>query len=249
MLSVNSPEIIALCLECDVSNCKGFCERVKNALGSETREIMTITYMGETLTIREWADRLGISRKTLYNRIRRGCTTEDALKIKSDLTAEDINNTNRIMATMHINYTWYMNRPDINSSRGMIARYGEIATQKTLTVGKPTEQRALSDLMLTDEQKETLAWIQIVLVVQERYRMHLYKGRKSWRDDAMAEIIEHKVLQGWTLHRVMENLDMDEDTIGPVQIKNMYNRVIEDIAREAKKHGLLAAKNKKSPGP
>lgn len=42
-------------------------------------KIMTITANGETLTVREWAERLGVKPKTIYARIQRGYTPEQAV--------------------------------------------------------------------------------------------------------------------------------------------------------------------------
>ena len=51
----------------------------KKAQANNRRNTMYLEYKGETHTISEWADLLGINRSTLNNRIYRGWTIEKAL--------------------------------------------------------------------------------------------------------------------------------------------------------------------------
>ena len=51
---------------------------------NNTRRNRYITLYGETLTLKEWADRFGISEKTVRDRLKRGWDIETALTIPSD---------------------------------------------------------------------------------------------------------------------------------------------------------------------
>lgn len=48
--------------------------------GSERQEGRTLESQGVTLSVSQWAARLGISRHTIYKRLSRGCSVEQALK-------------------------------------------------------------------------------------------------------------------------------------------------------------------------
>ena len=62
------------------SNCKWATNKEQQNNTSYNR---LITHRGETLNITQWAEKIGISRFTLYNRIRRGWDIEKALTTKS----------------------------------------------------------------------------------------------------------------------------------------------------------------------
>jgi len=59
------------------------CEWATRSTQTRNRRVTNmLTYNGKTLPLVEWADRLGMSRETLYSRVRRyGWSTEDALSI------------------------------------------------------------------------------------------------------------------------------------------------------------------------
>ena len=61
----------------EISNCR-WATRPEQA--RNTRRTRKLTFKGETRTIADWADSLGIERNTLYARIDRGIPLEDALK-------------------------------------------------------------------------------------------------------------------------------------------------------------------------
>ena len=67
-----------------IDNSKGYCkENCKWATIKEqnrnTRQVKLLTYQGETLCMREWAEKLSIPYPTLQDRIRRGWDIERAL--------------------------------------------------------------------------------------------------------------------------------------------------------------------------
>ena len=69
-----------------IDNSKGYCkENCKWATIKEqnrnTRQVKLLTYQGETLCMREWAEKLSIPYPTLQDRIRRGWDIERALTL------------------------------------------------------------------------------------------------------------------------------------------------------------------------
>ena len=92
MPAKDTPEMIAACLKCKRRKYPGNCDVMVELGGMAPpkppkpeprprvkREAMALTINGETLTIRAWAERYGISYQTLYQRLHRGMTLEDAL--------------------------------------------------------------------------------------------------------------------------------------------------------------------------
>lgn len=55
---------------------------------NNTRQNFFVTYRDETLTVAQWAKKLGVSRKALYFRLRNGWATNDAFEIPFDDLAE-----------------------------------------------------------------------------------------------------------------------------------------------------------------
>lgn len=103
MPAKDTPEMIAACLRCKRRKCPGNCDVMVELGGMAPhpsvpsghlpfqgrqgkpeprprvkREAMALTINGETLTIRGWAERYGISYQTLYHRLHRGMTLEEA---------------------------------------------------------------------------------------------------------------------------------------------------------------------------
>ncbi len=59
------------------SNCRW---ATKKEQANNTRRNHFLTYNGETKTMQQWADELGINRATLWDRVNRGWTVEEALE-------------------------------------------------------------------------------------------------------------------------------------------------------------------------
>lgn len=58
-------------------------EKSCNWRGTSHKDAVLLTYNGESLTHREWANRLGLARGVIYLRLKRGWTIEKALTTKS----------------------------------------------------------------------------------------------------------------------------------------------------------------------
>lgn len=63
------------------SNCR-WATRYEQQLNRRTNKILT--FNGETLTQKEWADKLGFNDTLILNRLNRGWTIEEALKIPAN---------------------------------------------------------------------------------------------------------------------------------------------------------------------
>jgi len=64
------------------SNCRW---ATKKQQGNNTRDTVFVTMNGKTKSLTEWAEELGINRRTLYDRRRKGLTGTDILTFKSNI--------------------------------------------------------------------------------------------------------------------------------------------------------------------
>lgn len=90
---VDSPEVIAQCINCRRETCYGMCIDYKNAvrkmMGLEPLDVESAHDYppigrkhyanGEWHTITEWAQIVGINRETLYHRVQRGMSMAEAI--------------------------------------------------------------------------------------------------------------------------------------------------------------------------
>jgi len=76
------------CEECTANGWPANCEwAVRHVQDRNKRTNHLLTFQGETLCLRDWADRLGIKYTTLCGRLQTGWTIEDALTFPPDRTA------------------------------------------------------------------------------------------------------------------------------------------------------------------
>lgn len=235
----NAPDAVELCLNCTEEHCDGTCEKLRQRAGKDAKDYVTLTYMGHTYTIREWADMLGLNRTTIYHRLKNGAEPCEALRNSSKLTIEQTTTAFQQLNNMNFNYAWYIKIMNLDGSRGMVAKYGQFASQPTNRVNQPTETMALALATLTDEQKVCADWVECALIVLHRYKNFRYPGRKPWSVTIEAEILEKKVLNGRTLEAIRSEMNQDRDMqISKEQMKRHMRRVVEDVADEAVRHGL-----------
>ena len=63
--------------------CPDNCTWIPNKEQSfNTRSVIEVSYNGKTMPIGQWADELGINRRTVYSRISRGKTPLQALELE-----------------------------------------------------------------------------------------------------------------------------------------------------------------------
>lgn len=246
MLIDNIDPMVEICLNCQKPQCNGICNEVMQLASSESKNVssLTLTYQGKTLTIRQWADLLGLHRSTIYRRIERGLAVDEVFHRNTGTKAKpsQINKTYYILSCMAVNYAWYSNHPSImGDSHGLIALYGKIKTSPTNKVSDPTMHQALTELQLTEDELETILWIRCVQTVIENYLNSDNVGKKRQPIRRMkAEILRRRAFDGWTLKRVADYFTNDGVKVDTVQIKRYYDRCVEDVANLAVANGLVS---------
>lgn len=248
MLRDDIPEAISLCLDCAEPECKGACERFRAVKGSEeespARKILE--YMGEALTVQQWADRLGMNRSTIYDRLSRGLEIEDVLRQPKQnavkATEEQINKTYVVLAGMPPSYAWFVNlNLGKDNSIGFVAKYGRFKAQRTNRINRPTETQAIKELSLTDEENNTIEWIHSVIAVIE----YLYTApfEKSTRqiNKTRADILMKRAFKGYTLTRIAELLSNPRKTVSPNIVRRHYSYCVKLVAAEAVRRGLFVS--------
>lgn len=79
------PELVQFCLNCNADHCIGTCEAYRRAKAAakgnpvrETTHSKMYTHKGKTMNLSQWAVTLGIPRKTLDGRLKRGLSVDVA---------------------------------------------------------------------------------------------------------------------------------------------------------------------------
>ena len=208
-----------------------------------------MTWQGQTRTIAEWSDILGVSRQYLYSKLN---NTESPDEIftkafnkhhseRNTLFVEEVYNR---LSTMHIDYELLWATPmEKHSSLGMVTNYGKIQTAPTNRVSNVVESLAIPEAMLSDDVAERRAWIGLVLYLIQYYQNH--KGRNHNNGDMKAFILEARALKGKTLKAIMEEYNhMTFHHCSLVTYRNMLGLIVNDIIDEAQHRGLLVEPQK-----
>lgn len=235
-----------LCLQCEKPSCDGICDEMRKTMGEidESKRIQTLTWGGITHTVRTWAEILGIPRRTLYNYL--GKTTDmneimqALLKTRNTrLPSRYIEKTYSIISIMHLDYKIYWERYEkLDGSAGFIASYGTIRSAPTNAVSNPTLNRALPEVMLSDEALYKRAWIACVIFMIEKYRQqHKDKERIKSR------ILEWRAIYGYTLPKIAELLNEDleswERRFTVNGVRKILENIIIELSDEANERGLF----------
>ena len=235
------------CLNCKRLECPGVCDRLKEGMKLEEnlKGSQTITWQGITRPIGEWAEILGVSRQTLYRRLE-AATDEGDVISRIIIGKKDCDGLNKScieeayirISTMHLDYLLYWNRLGIDdSSRGMVARYGEIRTAPTNAVSKPTEMNALPEVCMSEEALYRRGWVACVLYIIEQYRI-----KKDRTSQLKAKYLKWRAIDGYTVRRISEegNKELYESArVTPMQIRKYMDAIVQDVAREARSRNLV----------
>lgn len=237
--------LVEMCLNCKEPECDGICVAAMETAGKAHRSVdsITLTYMGKTLTIKQWADMLGLERSTLYRRVERGLSIDDIFKRQPSEKASDIqiNRTYYALSNMPLNYTWYTNHPIfLGSSQGYVAMYGHLKTAPTNRINDPTMREALKELNLTDGELEAILWIRCVQSVIERYLNEHHSRYKQPILRMRAEILRRRAFDGWTIKRLVDYFCNDGTPTSAIAIKNQYKVAVTDVANLAVTNGLVS---------
>lgn len=84
----NDPALMALCANCARADCPGICARYRREWHRRHGDPQRVTRMtgrfeafGQHKTLTEWAEEAQVTRVTLWNRMRRGMTLEQAVSV------------------------------------------------------------------------------------------------------------------------------------------------------------------------
>ena len=237
-----------LCLKCETPSCPGICDEMRKTMGEidESKRIHTLTWGGMTHTVRTWAEILGIPRRTLYNWL--GKTTDmneimqALLKTRhSKLPSSYIETTYSILSIMHLDYKIYWERYEkMDGSAGFVSRYGHIKSAPTNAVSNPTMNRALPEVMLSDEALRKRAWIACVIYIIERYR-----AQQKEKERLKANVLEWRAIDGYTMRKIVEMLNSEKDEwqreFTMNQIRKMMENIVIEVTDEAYERGLFSS--------
>ena len=238
--------MVEICLNCEKPKCTGVCDEALQKAANASRSVsaLTLTYQDKTLTIRQWADLLGLQRSTIYRRMERGLTVEQIFHRKATTKAKpsQINRTYFMLSCMAVNYSWYTNHPAImGDSHGLVALYGKIKTAPTNKISDPTMHQALTELHLTEDELEAVLWIRCVQSVIEMYLNPNNATRHTQPIRRMrAEILRRRAFDGWTLKRIADYFTNDGTPMQLLDVKKHYDRCVEDVSNLAVSNGLVS---------
>lgn len=242
MLNVHDvPSVNAACLNCTRPDCPGFCEELRASLAPDEKNVQTLQWRGYIRTISEWAEILGVSRATLYRRINKGMSVDEILEPtnsdNSTIPGDLIEEIYIRLSHMHADYLVFWDRPGgISDSAGMVTNYNKVQVSPTNKVGSIVEQRAIPEIMMSEDANTRKAWIACVLDVIKMYR----KGQYNHRGYRMkANILEWRAIDGLTVSRIADRIN--EEIYRPITINKVRNQmaaIVNDIAREAMLRGL-----------
>lgn len=75
-----SPQSVNICLNCTRPTCSGVCDAFPKQAPPSSRASAAYEYNGESHSLPEWADLLGIKYATLHKRLRSGMSFAEALQ-------------------------------------------------------------------------------------------------------------------------------------------------------------------------
>ena len=239
---LNPKEVRAVntqCLKCTRADCPGFCDELRRSLTSFG--VKTIQWHGFVRTIPEWAEILGVSRSTLYSRLKDGDPEEVFESLHHDhsekITGKLIEEVYLRISNMHCDYLVFWDRPNrISDSAGMVTDYDKVLTSPTHKKTSIVEQRAMPELMLADDANEKRAWISCVLYVIEQYR----KEQNTKRGQRLkANILEWRAIDGHSLRSICDKIN--EELVRPItlnKVRSQMSSIVIDVANEALLRGL-----------
>jgi hypothetical protein len=216
-----------------------------------SRPPQTLTWHGVTHTVSEWAEIFGIPRATLYRRLN-GIENADVLDEMLDATIAQKKNTRHFppgviqetyvrLSKMHFDYMVFYNQlAAMDGSAGFVARYGSIRSAPTNAISKPTEQRAMPELALSEDALYRRSWVSLVLYMIELYKAMDSEG--SVAGQIKAQVLQWKALDGYTHEKIaaLMNVEMfDKNEITVSRVRKYMQRIVEDVALEAMKRGLF----------
>lgn len=125
----NDPRLIAICTHCIKPDCPGECatyNAAKKIIVDGCSNVALYTYKGVTMTLKDWADKLGISYIGLYHRIKtRGMSIEQAIALGGAITA-----------TQYEAFGKCMTMPEWSREYGI----NEYTLRRRIRVGMPLEK-------------------------------------------------------------------------------------------------------------
>lgn len=244
------------CLTCERPECTGICDKIRDTMGEidTSKAIHTITWHGVTRSVNEWAEILGIGRSTLYRQIDDTSIDEYMQSLvsrktsKTDLPKGSIEETYIRLSTLHLDYLLFWNRmSSVDSSSGLIARYGVIQLAPTNAVSNPTESKALPETSMSDEALYRRGWVACVLYMIEQY--HVRNKQTGMPNDRLrAKLLQWRAIDGYTMRKIAEKLTNEQHPsdrpITPMRVRKYMNPVIEDVTREALRRKLIRGTQK-----
>lgn len=245
---LNEQAINEVCLNCTKADCAGICDELRATMGKTNDEgrRITLTWRGVTRPVAQWAEILGVTRQTLYNRIRKGQSADDIFEsaITVDLareptTYEHIEEVYLRLTRMHIDYELCWETPtEKKASLGMVTNYGKVQSGVTNNISKPVEILAIPEAMMSDDLIERRAWIAMVLYMIERYNTR--KGRYANTGESLAYILEMRALKGFTLRKILQlHNEKYATTFTMVAMRKRMDTIVVDLVQEANKRGLF----------
>ena len=250
---LNIKEISAynsLCLNCVREDCPGICDELKENIGVINNKRKRLEWNGVTHTVPEWSEILGISKTVIYDRINKGLSVDEILRVgsrdvKSSYSRNRIELVYTRISTMHIDYLLYWdNGRRISDSAGMTTNYNKIVSSPTNKINSIVEARAMPDIMESDFAQERKAWIACILFMIYKYRSETSTTRYP-TNPIKANILEWRAIDGWTMKKIGEYIN--EHYYKPVTImalRKYMQLIVDDIIPEADRRGLFVEPQK-----
>lgn len=247
--------INAVCLNCIQTDCPGECAELRKSIGQEeTSQKKTIEWHGHKKSVSEWAEIFGIPRSTIYRRMRLGLSPDEILEVEKE--AKQVQHTESLveevylrLSRMHHDYVLYWDKPNqVSDSAGMVTNYNKVQISPTNKVGSIVEQKAIPELMLSEDATERRAWIACVL-----YLINVYRTRpsdKHHRNLFKARLLEWRAIDGYTMPKIVEMFNEDAyRKISIIAVRTAMTTIVNDLIDEAVRRGLLVEPQKqKKPG-
>ena len=259
MYVYDSPEVIAVCLNCKRANCNGACDALRKVLSVDretnqrtgdcyqqrTRRASKYLYNGELKTVAQWADTLGISRNALYAHLRNGESMASIINRFSGfknrsaapcITLEQEDETRRRLDAMRGDREFFDKMPGCrDSSAGMVASYGKVQSASTNRISSIVEDMAIAEANMPDEMLMRREWLRCA-----EHVLCGYMNQKEQKAGLTAFLMDKKVFCGWTVRRIQEVWESDRGYRPSHNcIYYRYSKIVHDVAVEALARGLF----------
>ena len=254
-MTPKDPAVNEVCLNCTLYECPGICDRLRDAMGKASGEIATsITLNGVTRSVRQWSEILGLTRQTIYNRMKKGLPPEEVLSSDAGTRNEKypqefVEEVYMRLSRMHLDYKLFWDNPRIvDDSAGMVTNYNKIMSSPTNRISSVVETRAMPELALSDYAIERREWIGVVLFLIDDLRMRDYGRTSKWM--TLSLVLEWRAIDGMTVRKIVDKLQELHANYGkPITIhyvRECISEIVDEIIPIAQKRGLLIdPKNKK----